>query len=162
MGRAAPSIRTRLTAWYSVALSLMLVVYATATFLAVRHEFLEQLDEQLYGDFETAEGFLAPAADGRITWAGDRYHDPDNDQDRGSDVWAPTGDPIYRSATSSALPPAAAPAAAPRYETIAANGRRWRTLTRTALVGGHGVVLRVSRSEERVRAQLWPTRADAD
>jgi heavy metal sensor kinase len=156
MGRAAPSIRARLTAWYSVVLSLMLLVYATATFLAVRREFLEQLDEELHGDFETAEGFLVPAADGRITWAGDRYHDPDNDQDRGSEVWAPAGEPIYRSATSAALAPAALPAsAAPRYETIAANGRRWRTLTRTALVGGHGVVLRVSRSEERVREQLW-------
>src|ERR1700730_11336347 len=154
MGRSAPSIRARLTAWYSVVLSLMLLVYATATFLAVRREFLEQLDVELYNDFETAEGFLVPAADGRITWAGDRYHDPDNDKDRGSDVWAPTGEPIYRSATSGALVPAGplAPAAlpassVPRYETIAANGRRWRTLTRTALVGGHGVVLRVSRSE---------------
>ena len=39
------SIRVRLTAWYAVALSLMLVVYATATFVAVRHEFVEQLDE---------------------------------------------------------------------------------------------------------------------
>ena len=36
------SIRVRLTAWYAVVLALMLVVYATATFVAVRHEFFEQ------------------------------------------------------------------------------------------------------------------------
>jgi heavy metal sensor kinase len=42
------SIRVRLTAWYTAVLSLLLVVYATATFVAVRHEFREQLEEQLH------------------------------------------------------------------------------------------------------------------
>src|SRR5947207_1665976 len=151
------SIRVRLTGWYTVVLFLMMVVYATATFLAVRHEFLEQLDAQLYDDFETAEGFLAPAADGRIVWSGDRHHDPDNDEERGNDVWSASGEPIYRSSASAALPPAAiaAATATPRYESVVTNGRRWRTLTRTSLVGGRAVVLRVSRSEDRVRAQLW-------
>jgi len=40
------SIRVRLTAWYSAALALMLVVYASATFVAVRHEFYEQLEQE--------------------------------------------------------------------------------------------------------------------
>src|SRR5207245_4292693 len=101
------SIRVRLTGWYTVVLFLMMVVYAGATFLAVRHEFLEQLDDQLHDDFETAEGFLASSPEGHIAWSGDRYHDPDNDQDRGSDVWAASGDQIYRSGASSALPPVA-------------------------------------------------------
>ena len=67
------SIRVRLTGWYTVVLCLMLVVYASATFVAVRHEFVEQFDEQLHDDFETAEGFLKPTADGRIVWAGEEY-----------------------------------------------------------------------------------------
>src|SRR5260370_25954468 len=92
------SIRVRLTGWYTVVLFLMLVVYAMATFVAVRHEFLEQLDDQLHDDLETAEGFLTPAPDGRIVWSGDRRHDPDNDEDRGSDVWSASGGEIYRSA----------------------------------------------------------------
>jgi heavy metal sensor kinase len=151
------SIRVRLTGWYSVVLFLMMVVYATATFLAVRHEFLEQIDDQLHDDFETAEGFLAPASDGRIVWSGDRHHDPDYDEERGSDVWSTSGDPIYRSTASAALPPAAiaAATASPRYESVVANGRRWRTLAGTSLVGGRAVVLRVSRSEDRLRTQLW-------
>jgi heavy metal sensor kinase len=151
------SIRVRLTGWYTVVLCLMLVVYASATFVAVRHEFAEQFDEQLHDDFETAEGFLKPTPDGRIVWAGDRYHDPDNDQDRGSDVWSTQGEPIYRSGASAALPPVA-PAGATaqaRYESIAVNGQRWRTLTGTSLVGGRAVVLRASRSEDRLRQQLW-------
>jgi heavy metal sensor kinase len=150
------SIRVRLTTWYTVGLSLMMVVYATATFVAVRHEFLEQLDDQLHDDFETAEGFLAPAPDGRIAWSSDRHHNPDNDEDRGSDVWSAGGEPIYRSSASAALPPVAiaAATAAPRYESVMTDGSRWRTFTGTSFVGGRAVVLRVSRSEDRLRTQL--------
>jgi heavy metal sensor kinase len=153
---SAASIRVRLTGWYAIVLSLMLVVYASATFLAVRNEFLEQLDDQLHDDFETAEGFLAPAADGRVAWSEGRRHDADEDEDRGSDVWAPNGDQIYRSGASASLPPVALAAAGAqgRYESIVADGHRWRTLTGTSLVDGRSVVLRVSRSEERVRSQL--------
>jgi len=46
------SIRVRLTAWYMAALSLMLVAYATATYLAVRHEFREQLERELHEHIE--------------------------------------------------------------------------------------------------------------
>ena len=151
------SIRVRLTAWYITALSLMLIVYATATFVAVRHEFLEQLDDQLHEDFESAEGVLAPMPDGRIAWSGDPHHDPDNDEYRGSDVWSASGEPIYRSRASASLPPVAlaTASATPRYESLAVDGHTWRTLTGTSLVGGRAVVLRVSRSEDRLLAQLW-------
>jgi hypothetical protein len=102
---SAASIRVRLTAWYTVTLALMLVLYATTTFLAVRHEFLEQLDDQLHDDFETAEGFLTSAPEGRIAWSGDQLHDPDNDEDRGSDVWLATGEPVLPVARIVRLPP---------------------------------------------------------
>jgi heavy metal sensor kinase len=46
------SIRVRLTAWYMAVLSLMLVAYATATYLAVRHEFREQLERELHEHIE--------------------------------------------------------------------------------------------------------------
>jgi heavy metal sensor kinase len=48
------SIRVRLTAWYTAVLSLLLVVYATATFVAVRHEFREQLEEQSHSSAQGA------------------------------------------------------------------------------------------------------------
>src|SRR5262249_17775473 len=155
-GSAAP-IRVHLTAWYAVVLTLMLVVYATATFVAVRHEFLEQLDDQLHDDFERAEGLLVPTSNGRINWAADHHHDPDNDVDRGSDVWSAAGEPIYRSTASGALPPVAlaSATAVPRYESLVASGHHWRTLIGMSSVGGRTVVLRVSRSEDRLRTQLW-------
>ena len=55
-GWSSASIRVRLTAWYTAVLSLMLVMYATATFVAVRHEFREQLEEQRQKDLETQTG----------------------------------------------------------------------------------------------------------
>lgn len=56
------SIRLRLTAWYTAVLALMLVVYATATFLAVRHEFREQLEEQTHA----VAGREEPNAEARV------------------------------------------------------------------------------------------------
>jgi signal transduction histidine kinase len=48
------SIRVRLTAQYTIVLALMLVVYATATYVAVRHEFLEQLEEEASHGVDTS------------------------------------------------------------------------------------------------------------
>ena len=136
----------------------MLIVYATATYVAVRHEFLEQLDGQLHDDFETAEGLLTWMPDGRVAWVGDRHLDPDDDEVRiVYEVWSSSGEQIHRSGTSAQLPPVALASAGVRYryDTVAANSERWRTLTAiTTTIGGHAVVLRVSRSEERLRGQL--------
>lgn len=150
------SIRVRLTGWYAIVLALMLVVYAAVTFTAVRYEFVEQLDAQLHDEFETAEGFLAPTPAGGIVWSDEQHRDPGDEEDRSTDVWAADGRQIARSGASAALPPVAAGAtsAEARYQSIVANDRRWRTLTGAALVGGRSVVLRVARSEERLRAQL--------
>jgi heavy metal sensor kinase len=109
----------------------------------------------LHDDFETAEGLLIRTPEGRIAWSGDRRHDPDNDEDRGSDVWSAAGEQVYRSRGSAGLPPAGPNTSSqPRYESLAANGHRWRTLTGTTTVGGLAVVLRVSRLEDRLRMQL--------
>lgn len=154
---ATATIRARLTGWYAVVLTAMLIVYATATFIAVRHEFLEQLDERLHDDFETAEGRLTRTADGRVAWAPDAHQDAHDDEARVYEVWsAATGEQIHRSGAATPLPPIAlaATSASYRYETVLANGERWRTIAAPVGIGGHNVVLRVSRSEERVRGEL--------
>lgn len=154
---SAASIRARLTGWYAVVLLAMLVVYATATYIAVRHEFLEQLDEQLHDDFEAAESRLVRTTDGRIAWRDGEHHEADHEPERIFEVWSATGEQLHRSGASTALPPAAPTAAAStyRYETITADGARWRTLASPVTVEGHSVLLRVTRSEERVLEQLW-------
>ncbi len=152
----APTIRARLTGWYVVVLTTMLVVYATATFMAVRHEFLEQLDERLHDDFEAAEGQLTLSADGRVVWSPDAHHDAHGDEARVYEAWSASGEQIHRSGAGTVLPPIdlAATGASYRYETVVASGERWRTVAAPETIGGDTVVLRVSRSEERVREEL--------
>jgi heavy metal sensor kinase len=154
---SAASIRARLTGWYALVLLAMLIVYATATYLAVRHEFLEQLDEQLHDEFEAAETRLTRTSDGRIGWREEQHHDADHEPERVFEVWAATGEQLHRSGAAVTLPPTALAAAnsSYHYETLTANGERWRTLAAPVTVGGHAVVLRVSRSEQRVLGQLW-------
>jgi heavy metal sensor kinase len=150
------SIRAHLTAWYALVLVAMLIVYATATYLAVRHEFLEQLDGQLHDEFETAEARFTRTPDGRIAWRDEEHHDANHEPERVFEVWSANGQQLHRSGAAVPLPPAALAAASSyRYETVNASGERWRTLTAPVTVAGHAVVLRVSRSEERVLAQLW-------
>jgi heavy metal sensor kinase len=152
---AAPTIRARLTGWYALALTAMMVVYAIATFIAVRHEFLEQLDERLHDDFEVAEDRLTREADGTIGWA-DAHQDGHDDEARVYEVWSPTGEQIHRSGAQTPLPPVslAATGTSYRYETVIANGEGWRTIAAPVTIGGQNLVLRVSRSEERVREEL--------
>ena len=155
-GWSATSIRARLTGWYGLVLAGMLAVYATVTYLAVRHEFLEQLDDQLHDDFESAEGVLARTTDGRVVWTGEQHRDPDVEFERAYEVWSASGEQIHRSGTSVALPPLVIAAATSpyRYDTVSASGQRWRTLSSPVTIDGYSVVLRVSRSEERVLEQL--------
>jgi heavy metal sensor kinase len=60
---SSASIRVRLTAWYTAVLGLMLVVYATVTFVAVRHEFREQLEEESHVD---VAGHAEPSPEERV------------------------------------------------------------------------------------------------
>ena len=155
-GSPASSIRARLTAWYAVVLTLMLIVYATATYLAVRHEVLEQLDEELHEAAESAEGRLTWEADGRIALPADRHDVSDHGLEQAYDVWSVNGERLLRSGASIDLPPAMPPIGTAHrvYDSVAANGQRWRTLTTTARVADRAVVLRVARSEDALRDQL--------
>jgi heavy metal sensor kinase len=156
----APTIRARLTGWYAVALTAMMIVYATATFIAVRHEFLEQLDERLHDDFEAAEGRLIHTAGGGVGWA-NAFEDGHHGESRVYEAWTPAGERVHRSGAAASLPPLALTAVGSsyQYETIVADGERWRTIAAPVAIGGHTVVLRVSRSEERVREELSEVRA---
>jgi heavy metal sensor kinase len=153
---AAASVRARLTAWYAVVLAVMLIVYAAVTFLAVRHAFFEQLDEQLHEEFETAEERLTRLPDGRIGWSGGEAAHEDGREARVYEAWSAAGERLHRSGTAAPLPPLALPLAASRYryETILAGAEAWRSLSAPVDVGGRAVVLRVSRPEAPVQAEL--------
>jgi heavy metal sensor kinase len=151
-----PSIRARLTGWYAVVLTGMLIVYATTTYVTVRHELFEQLDERIHEDFELAEGRLTRTSDGRVEWSGVEHADEHQGEVRIYEVWSTTGQQLQRSGSAMPLPPVAVPAidSTYRYDTVASAGGRWRTLASLVMVGNQTVVLRVARSEEPLREEL--------
>jgi heavy metal sensor kinase len=152
---SAPTIRARLTGWYALVLTAMLVTYATVSFVAVRHAFFEQLDDRLHDDFEAAEERLTRTAEGRVAWTESRHEDHDG-EGKVYEVWSAAGEQLHRSGAPATLPPLALAATGSeyRYQTIVANGERWRTIAGPVAIGGYNVVLRVSRSEERIRGEL--------
>ncbi|MGH8639580.1 MAG: hypothetical protein ACREUZ_20800, partial [Burkholderiales bacterium] len=101
--------------WYGVVLAVMMIIYATVTFLAVRHEFLEQLDDRLHDDFEAAEGRLTRTPDGRVAWTADAHYDGHDNETRVYEVWAPSGEQIHRSGAPTSLPPIALAATSTSY-----------------------------------------------
>jgi heavy metal sensor kinase len=151
------AIRTRLTAWYAASIFVMLTLYAGATYAAVRHEFLEQLDEQLADDLSAAEQASIVSPDGGLL--------PRASEARGSDerdsplrvveIWSPDGEAIHRPPGAGALPSTpVAPRAGPEYASLTGNHQTWRTLTTSTSLAGRPVIVRVSRSEARVREQV--------
>lgn len=150
------SIRARLTGWYAVVLTGMLVIYATTTFLTVRHELMEQLDERLHEDFEVAEDRLSRTADGRVELRGADHADEHGGELRVYEMWSAAGEQLHRSGSDVTLPPFAVPAidSTYRYDTVTVGGRRWRTTASLVMVGSQSVVLRVGRSEEPLRGEL--------
>lgn len=152
----ASSIRVRLTAWYAVVLTAMMIVYATTTFVSVRHEFLEQLDDRLHEDLEAAEAQLTPTADGRVAWTSAPHPDAHGDEAAVYEVWSAAGEPLHRSGAGVTLPPLALASVGPayRYDTIVVDGQRWRTVASPVMVDGRSMVLRVARSEEHLRGEL--------
>lgn len=147
---ATRSIRQRMTGSYTLALAVMLVVYATATYLAVRHEFFEQLDDELHDDFDNAHARLTSTADGRIIWSGE----PPAERDRRIDVWSADDGPIYQSNPSAGWRPPVG-TTEPFYESLVIGGSHWRALSGPVRIGPRRALVRVARSEELVRRQLW-------
>jgi hypothetical protein len=104
---SSASIRVRLTGWYATALALMLVLYASATFVAVRHEFFEQFDVELRDDFVAVGRLLTRSPDGQIG-SSDNNPDPGGEHQRAYDVWSINGERLYRAGASVELPPVVA------------------------------------------------------
>lgn len=150
----ALSIRARLTVWYTAVLTAMLVAYGAITFVAARHEFLEQFDDQLHEQFEMAEGQLARGARGQVEWTGGS-HESHLESDVAYEAWPPGG-PVQRRGMTVALSASAPTAAAEgyRYESTTIDGRSWRVLTGSHMVDGIPVLIRVARPQDRLDAEI--------
>jgi signal transduction histidine kinase len=153
---SAASVRVRLTAWYAGILTLVLLVYTAAAYLAVRHALLEQFDRELRDTLESARADLRWTTEGGLTWLPGSRHGADGDLQRALDVWSVNGEPLYRSRSSLQLakPLPTSGAADGAYQTIDGPDGHWRTLTAATTVDGRAVVARAAGSEAQLQSQV--------
>ena len=150
------SVRLRLALWYAAAVALVLLIYAVGVYMFVRNSLRDELDRTLHDDFEMVEQLLDTKTSDPAAWptiAG--HHDDGAEPVRWVEVWSPVGHLQFRSAGMEELPlPASAPAGYEYASVATAAGTRTRTLTAAHTVGSSPFLVRVTRSEERVRHEL--------
>lgn len=154
------SVRVRLTLWYTGALAVVLALYAGGVFAFLRHSLATELNRQLHEDFEVAEQMLERTADGGIRWrADDHHHEEDTGDDGWLEVWSPEGKLLYRrvalEGTGENLFSSLFPLERSGYVSITLPGNiPVRILGEPYTIGGAPVVIRVARSETRLRHEL--------
>jgi len=154
MARPSPSIKSRLAAWYTVALAVMLALYAGASFLLVRHALVSQVDELLEDDLYAAQNAIRISDTGRIAWSPEGGGNDNGSDDRGEDVWLTTGEAVHRSSATASLP-VDTRARTGVGDMADAKGFHWRTRTGTVPVGAGTAVVRVARSTDSLRDELF-------
>ena len=154
-----PSIRTRLTAWYTAALAAVLLLYAGTVFLFLRHALFADLDRELREDVERVQESLEPTDDGRLAWKVAGHADDAVESERRGrrwmEVWSTDGRLLLRPATAAPLDlPPPRPGGEPEPVSVWRAGSRVRVLSGMEDVAGVSVVVRVARSEEPLRREL--------
>ena len=153
------SVRTRLTLWYTAALGVVLTVYAAGVLLLLRHNLIRALDRQLHNDFEFAEERLEEGEDGSVHFRPPSHHG-EHGLGGSVEVWDSEGPLIYRSRALEQvgfeLPRPSLTDAPAGYESLrSVSGRPVRAFFEPHTVNRSRVVMRVSRSEEPTRHELW-------
>lgn len=151
------SVRLRLALWYGAAVALVVLIYAVGVYAFVSKSLREELDRALHDDLETAEQSLdRTGALDAAAWSPVLAHHTDGSEPfRWIEVWGPIGQLRFRSPGLDERPaPTTAPADYQYATVIGAAGMPLRTLTAAHSVGASEFVIRVTRSEERIRHGL--------
>jgi heavy metal sensor kinase len=156
LGWRPSSVRLRLALWYSAAVALVLVIYAVGVFVLVGNSLRDELDRALHDDFEIVEELLETKASETAAWpAGSGHHTDGSEPVRWMEVWSPVGHLRFRSPGMDVLPlPAGLPPGYVYASVVTSVGTPTRTLTGTHSVGPSQFLIRVTRSEERVRHEI--------
>jgi hypothetical protein len=93
------SLRLRLTVWYALTSTIVLLALGGLMFLVVRGRLLSQLDRQLRGDFEMIESKVVRDQAGNLRW-------PGSGQDKDEVEWEKEAGIDWR---ETAIPPAQRP-----------------------------------------------------
>ncbi|MBI4604502.1 MAG: HAMP domain-containing protein [Planctomycetes bacterium] len=154
------SVRVRLALWYAGSLGVLLLLYAAGVFTFLERNLFRELERRLHDDFEVAEEMLEVRPDGEVRWRVQGHAEEHGEEEGWVEVWNLDGKPLYRSKSfararvdPSLLP---LPQGSTGYSSLALpDGSRVRVLTDRYPLGDVSVVIRVGRSEERLRHELW-------
>ncbi len=160
-GRWRPhSVRVRLTLWYTGTLAIVLALYAGGVLVFLRHNLSTELDRRLHDDFEVAEQMLERTADGGVRWRDNDHHEEEEAGDDGwLAVWNPEGKLLYRRpsferAEGDLLFSVLSPERQGYQSVALPSDAHVRILGRPYSIDGLPVVIRVARSEARLRHEL--------
>jgi heavy metal sensor kinase len=154
------SLRVRLTVWYAVTSTVILLALGGMVFFVVNRRLVDQLDSQLRGDFEAAEARVTLDSSGRLDWQEDE-HDQDeagNQNGLWFEISSPTGSILLHEGPSTdwkLLSPIRHLDTS--FKAFSAETERHlhvRVLQNDTQIGGRSVLLRVFRSEAELRRAL--------
>jgi len=154
------SVRVRLTLWYTGTLTIVLTLYAGGVLVFLRHNLSTELDRRLHDDFEVVEQMLERTADGGVRWRDNDHHEEEEVGDEGwLEVWTPEGKLLYRRPSfereERGLLFSVPPPERQGYQSVTLpSGVYVRILGRPYSIAGLPVVIRVARSEVRLRHEL--------
>jgi heavy metal sensor kinase len=154
------SLRARLTVWYAVTSTAILLALGGTVFFVVNRRLVEQLDSQLRGDFEAAEARVTVDSSGRLDWQ-EEEHDQDeagNQNGLWFEILSPTGSILLHEGPSTdwkILSPIKHLGSG--FKAFSAQTERHlhvRVLENDTQIEGRPVLLRVFRSEVELRRAL--------
>jgi heavy metal sensor kinase len=149
------TVRARLTGWYALALTLVLLIYAGSIFAFLRLSLYEQLDHHLRDHIEAAEQMLERSPEGGIRWR-PRHNEAKDEADptgRWIDVFGGAGELLCQEPAGEPVLPA------PPREQVGTtltlrSGLRVRVMARRSVIDGVPVLIRIVRSEDMVGREL--------
>ncbi len=151
------NVRTRLTLWYVLALSLILLIYAGISIGLVFINLRQNLDRQLEKDYEIIEDYIQISPSGIVSI--DAEDDP-YFYERWFEIWSPEGKLIYASRpfTGQSLPPVS-PKDEQKYGFVfrsseLSNHARIRVMSGTINIDGHWLYIRLLHDEKGLWREL--------
>jgi len=151
------NVRTRLTLWFVLSLSVILIIYASVSFSLLYVNLKNNLDDQLQQDYEIVEDLIELQAGGKIDI------NSDNDpyfHERWFQIWSTDGRLIYenRIFTSQNLPPLNKEEINEggfRFHSLRLkNNARVRILSGKINIEGKWLFIRLIRSEDKLWHEL--------
>ena len=156
------SLRLRLTLWYAVTSTIVLLALGGMLLFVVHGRLVSQMDRQLRGDFEMVESRLARDSAGNLRWLGYGHDKDELEWEKQAGPWfeilSPAGSILLREGPSSDWK--AISSFTHREDAVApfsAEMQRHlhvRVLENSTRIAGEPVVLRVFRSEAELRRAM--------